>query len=228
MIPRPTPAQAVAAAALVLAVTSRGELVVLGLLLLLPDVAGAGGALRVVAVAGAVVASSWRWGTTSLEALAGVQAVLGPAGGIGPLAGATGSWLAAVTLVLVLGRGRDPVRLAAAGAAAAAILAGPAPGGQVPVRVAVAVGATGAGFALAWWRAERPGLDRALGLIGAATGLGAVVAVILAGPGGRPTVPGELVGQGVAIATAVAAIGLVVGSPTVRGPLSASSTPRHR
>lgn len=229
MIARPSPAQAVAAAAFVLAVTSRGELAVLGLVLLLPDAVRAGAATRVVAVAGAVVASSWRWGTTSLEALAGVQAVLGPAGGIGPAAGAAGSWLATVALVLALGRGRDPVRLAAVGATAAAVLAGPAPGGQVPVRVAVALGATAACLALAGWRADRPGRDRAVGLLAAACGLAAVAAVAVADPGELPTVPWGLVGQGIAIAVAVAAIGLVAGSPTVRVPLSASSsTPRPR
>jgi hypothetical protein len=232
---RPTPAQvatlarAVAAAALVLAATSRGELAVLGLLLLVPDALRRGVALRAVAVAGAVFASSWRWGTTSLEALAGVQAVLGPAGGIGPAAGATGSWLAAIALVLALGRGRDPVRVAAVGATAAAILAGPASGGEVPVRVAVAVGATAAGLALAWWRADRPRLDRGLGLLAALTGVGAVVAVGVAGPSGAPTLPWGLVGQGVAIAAAVAAVGLLAGSPTVRDPVSAlRPTSRHR
>ncbi len=224
-----TPGRAVAAAALVLAATSRGELVVLGLLLLVPDARRGDLALRVAAVAGAVFASSWRWGTTSLEALAGVQAVLGPAGGIGPAAGATGSWLAAVALVLALGCGRDPVRVAAAGATAAAILAGPASGGEVPVRVAVAVGATAAGLALAWWRADRPRLDRGLGLLAALTGVGAVVAVGIAGPSGAPTLSWGLVGQGVVIAAAVAAVGLLAGSPTVRDPVSAlRPISRHR
>ncbi len=232
---RPAPAdaviraRAVAAAALVLAATSRGELVVLGLLLVVPDAVREGVALRAVAVAGAVFASSWRWGTTSLEALAGVQAVLGPAGGIGPAAGATGSWLAAVALVLAFGRGRDPVRVSAAGATAAAILAGPASGGEVPVRVAVAVGATAAGLALAWWRADRRRLDRGLGWLAALTGVGAVLAVGIAGPSGAPTLPWGLVGQGVAIAAAVVAVGLLAGSPTVRDPVSAlRPTSRHR
>ncbi|HJR26127.1 MAG TPA: hypothetical protein VJ804_11670, partial [Acidimicrobiales bacterium] len=71
---RPLPAvaaTAVAAGAVVLGVTSRGEAIVLGLLLLALELRPT----TLLAVAGALLASSWRWGTTSLDALAGAQAV---------------------------------------------------------------------------------------------------------------------------------------------------------
>jgi hypothetical protein len=212
----PAARRAVAAAALVLAVSSRGELCVLGALLVLPDLWRATGPLRLVAVASAVGASAWRFGTTSLEALAGAQAVLGPAGGVGPAAAAAGSWLGAGALLLALGRGREPVRLVAAGAAVAAVLAGPAPGGQLPIRVAVGLGATVAAAGLARWRAPRPRLDAALSALAAAVGLWAVGAVAASGPEGGLTVSAGLVGQGLAIAAAVASIVLLVDGPRPR------------
>jgi hypothetical protein len=197
--------QALAAAALVLAVSSRGELALVALLLVLPDVS----VPSVVAALGAVVASSWRWGTTSLEALAGAQAVLGPAGGIGPGGAAAGSWLAAAALLLALSRGRDPMRFAAVGATVAAVLAGPAPGGELPVRVAVALGASVAAYGLASWRAEGGRGDRLVAWLGALAGLGALVAVAAADEAQPASVELGLVGQGAAIAVAVGAVVLV-------------------
>ncbi|MDP8987220.1 MAG: hypothetical protein M3N11_02600, partial [Actinomycetota bacterium] len=41
-----------------------------------------------------------RWGTASLEAVAGAQSVLGPGGVVGPTAAAASAWLAAAALVL--------------------------------------------------------------------------------------------------------------------------------
>lgn len=196
---------ALAVAALVLAVTSRGELAVLAVLLVLPDVA----LLAVVAVTGAVVASSWRWGTTSLEALAGAQAVLGPAGGVGPAAAATGTWLASLALLLALGRGSEPVRFVAVGATVAAVLAGPAPGGELPVRIAVGLGATVAAYGLASWRAERRRVDRAVGALGALAGVAALGAVAAADVARPSSVELGLVGEGAVIAVAVVAIALL-------------------
>lgn len=228
--------RAAAVAALVLAITSRGELAVLAILLVLPDVSLA----SVVAVLGAVVASSWRWGTTSLEALAGAQAVLGPAGGVGPAGAAAGSWLAALALLLALSRGSEPVRFAAIGATVAAVLAGPAPGGELPVRVAVGVGAAAAAYGLAWWRSDHGATDRAVAWASAAAGIGALVAVAAAGKAQPATVELDLVLQGGLIATAAGAIALLAAragpgarwregrvSPTVKARLVAPPVPPH-
>jgi hypothetical protein len=226
--------RAAAAAALVLAVTSRGELAVLALLLVLPDVS----LTSVVALLGAVVASSWRWGTTSLEALAGAQAVLGPAGGVGPAGAAAGSWLAALALLLALGRGSEPMRFAAVGATVAAVLAGPAPGGELPVRFAVGLGAAAAAYGLAWWRSDDDRADGAIAWGSAAAGIGAAVAVAAAGQAQSSAVELGLVVQGASIAAAVVAIVLLAGrvgpgarwrvrgvSPTVTSRLVASPAP---
>jgi hypothetical protein len=185
----------------VLGVASRGEALVLGVLLVALELRPA----TVVAVGGALLASSWRWGTTSLEALAGAQAVLGPAGGVGPAAAATGSWLAAAALVLALGRRPDPLRIVPAGVVAAAVLAGPAPGGDLPVRVFVALGAAAAALGLAQLRAGRRRVDRALELLAALVGLGAVAAVAPDAPSWPPSIELADVGEGLALAASAAA-----------------------
>jgi hypothetical protein len=197
--------RALAAAALVLAVTSRGELLVL-VALLAPAARGRGVVVPALGLAAAAIASSARWGTTSLDALAGAQAVLGPAGGVGPVWGAAASWLAAATILLVGGRGPHAVRWLATGAAVAAVLAGPAPGGQVPVRVAVAMGAAAAAWALAALRAAGERTDRRLGWLAGGTGGAALVAVLVAGIAGAPDLDRGLLGQGLAIAAAAAAV----------------------
>ena len=86
---------AAAAAAVVLAVLSRGDVLVLGALLVV-----VAWRLPALAVLPALVAASWRWGSTSLDALAGAQAVLGPAGFVGPTTAAAASWLAAVAILV--------------------------------------------------------------------------------------------------------------------------------
>src|SRR5690606_3159957 len=82
------------------AALSRGDALVLGAALAL----AAWRPLAAVGVAAAVAASSLRWGTTSLEALAGGQEVLGPAGWVGPTSAAAASWLAAAAVLLAAGR----------------------------------------------------------------------------------------------------------------------------
>jgi hypothetical protein len=210
----PDAAAALAAGAVVLGAASRGEVVVLGLLL-------AALALRpttVLAVAGALLASSWRWGSTSLEALAGAQAVLGPAGGVGPTAAAAGAWLGAAALVLALGRRPDPVRALPAGIAAAAVLAGPGPGGDVPIRVIVAVGAAAAAWGLGRLRADRAGLDRALSLVAAAAGAAAVVAVAPGAPGWPPTAELADVWEGIVLAAGGGLVALLARRFVPRAP----------
>lgn len=84
-----------AVAALVLAGLSRGDALVLAALL-----AVTAWRLTALALIPALIASSWRWGSTSLDALAGAQAVLGPAGIVGPATAASASWLAAIAILL--------------------------------------------------------------------------------------------------------------------------------
>ena len=196
---------ALATAALLLAASSRGEVIVLGVAL----VASRPRPTALLAVAGALAATAWRWGSTSLEALAGAQAVLGPAGGVGPTAAAASSWLAAAAVVLGLARRRDPWSAAAAGAVVAALLAGPAPGGDVPVRAFVALGAAAAAYGLGLLRAPRRRLDGALAWLGAAAGAAAVVAAAPDAPPWPPTTELALVAEGAALAVSVAVLVVV-------------------
>jgi hypothetical protein len=126
-----------AAAALVLAVLSRGDALVLAALLVT-----AAWRVPALAVVPALVSSSWRWGSTSLDALAGAQDVLGPAGSVGPGRAATAAWLAAAALVL--------------SAPAAASRAGARPSGVTQLTaaafaVAAADVVAGPTFDGAWW-----------------------------------------------------------------------------
>ena len=131
---------AAAGAAIALAISSRGDalllVIVLGLL--------AADSARAVGVAGALVGSMLRWGTTSLGAIAGAQAVLGPAGWTGSGIAVASAWVGAAALVVA-----TPVSppthvglLAAAapfGLAAGLVVVGPGPGGALPLRVIVAL-----------------------------------------------------------------------------------------
>ena len=92
-----------AAAGLVMAALSRGDSLVVAAVLAL----AAWRPIPVLALAPALVASSWRWGSTSLEALSGAQAVLGPAGWVGPRTAAAASWLAAAAVLLAATRALD-------------------------------------------------------------------------------------------------------------------------
>jgi len=89
-----------AVAALVLAALSRGDAVVLAAGLAIATWRP----LPVLSLAGAAAASSWRWGSSSLEAWAGAQAVLGPAGWVGPSTAAAASWAAGVAVLLAASR----------------------------------------------------------------------------------------------------------------------------
>ena len=94
-----------------------------------------------VAIA-AGLATLFRWGSPSLTAVAGSQAVLGPGGLVGPAAGAASAWLAAAAVVLVAPRSPGPA--IALGLLAADLVAGPAPPHFVAARVAASVVAVGA------------------------------------------------------------------------------------
>jgi hypothetical protein len=80
-----------------LAVLSRGDVLVLAPLLAIT----AWRPQALAALLPALLASGWRWGSTSLEAVAGAQAVLGPAGFVGSFPDAASAWLAAIAIVLV-------------------------------------------------------------------------------------------------------------------------------
>jgi hypothetical protein len=141
-------------AALVLGATSRGDIVVLAVLLAVASASHQ----RALAVGMACTAALVRWGSSSLGAIAGAQAVLGPAGWTGDAAAVTASWLTAVALVCCVpvwpaeatrGRVRHVSVLVASAPfaiAAADLTVGPAPGGAVVARliaslVAVAIAA---------------------------------------------------------------------------------------
>jgi hypothetical protein len=208
---------AAASAALVLAATSRGDAAVLGVAPLL-------GALRASAVPGivaALLASSLRWGSTSLEALSGAQAVLGPAGWVGPSSAAAGSWLAAGALLCalvpdggapLLGDRRWSDRLglldlglvAAGGAAAAAVVAGPSPGGDLWVRVVAALAGAALALGAAGLRRRHRDVDVGLDVAAGVLGLAAVVAVRAEGGAWSGLVDRSALAEGATIAGAVA------------------------
>src|SRR5205823_1885102 len=85
-----------AAGAGVMALTSTGDVLLLGVLLGVAAASVETGAASVLA--GLVVLG--RFGTTSLAALAGAQHVVGPAGTTGPVLLATASWCAAAAVIL--------------------------------------------------------------------------------------------------------------------------------
>jgi hypothetical protein len=128
-----------------LAVLSRGDVVVLALLLGF----GAGRRLSGLASAGALLSALVRWGSPSLGAIAGAQAVLGPAGWTGSVASVGSAWLAAVALVLaavpLIKANVVLVALSVSpfAVAAADVVVGPAPGGALALRVLVSVLAIG-------------------------------------------------------------------------------------
>ncbi len=170
-----------AVVAAVLAGTSTGSVVVVALLIGLATVDRWAGA----AVLLAGLAASIRFGTGSLDDLAGIQSVLGPAGVVGPGLAAASAWAAAAAVVLatgppdVPGGGNRPWRFApalATGLLAATLVAGPGPS-DLAVRVGASIGAVvvAAGVSVlddrAGWRRARRGLSLAL----------AVAAVVLSG-----------------------------------------------
>ena len=125
--------------------------------------------LTVGAVGATLVA---RWGTSSLPAIGGAQAVLGPAVVVEPVLGAIAVLLAAASLVLVAPSGFvAPVF----GAAAGIVMAGPAPTGVVDLLLRLV--AVAGGGALAWWLQPRLP-DRARAAAPGLAGLAFVAAVV--------------------------------------------------
>lgn len=184
VVARPSPttlAVAAAVAAAVVSGTSTGSAVVAALLL------GACTLDRRVAAAAvlAVVATSLRFRSASLDDLAGIQEVLGFAGTVGPAAGAAASWMAAAAVLLAVGplpgaTGRwRYVPVLPAGVLAAALVAGPGPSdaGLRILSSAVAVGVAGAVARLAARRERVAGVRPWL-----AVAAGAAAVVLAAWP----------------------------------------------
>jgi len=132
-----------------MALASRGDLVVVAVLLAVLT----GDRRRAVGVAAACGAVLVRWGSSSLGAVAGAQAALGPAGWTGRTAAVASAWLAATALVLAVRDRRDALEAFAVAAAfavtAADVAVGAAPGGALAARIAASVVAFGAAVAVA-------------------------------------------------------------------------------
>jgi hypothetical protein len=201
---------AAAAAALVLAVLSRGDALVLAALL----AAAAWRPLPAIAVESALLATAWRWSSSSLDAIAGAQAVLGPAGWVGPGLAAAGSWLGASALLAATPGFRDPraqlVSGAASGAAAAVIVAGPAPGGDVWVRVVAGVVAAAIAVVVGRWRVRTARAAIGLDAVAVVTGVAALAAVAREAGGWAGTWSSSAAGEGLAVAAGVTGV-LVAG-----------------
>lgn len=117
-----------ALAAIALAASSTGNLALLGAALAVL----AAGPLAALGAVLALAAVLVRWASPSLSALAGAQAVLGPAGNVGSAAAGASAWCAAVALALAVpapgASWRSPARalvVAAFGLSAGLVVAGP-------------------------------------------------------------------------------------------------------
>ena len=169
-----------------------------------------------------LAASAWRWGSTSLEALAGAQSVLGPAAAVGPrLAPRPARAWPGRLLLLALARRPGPVRLVAIGATVAALVAGAGSGGGVGVRVGRRAWPPPS---VAWGLARRdrgPAAPRAgpqAGLGALAAGAGALVALVAQA---RPPWPPHVDRRdpsGPAWSVAAAAVALAALVASVGGP----------
>ena len=228
------------AAALVLATLSRGDVIVLALLL----VVGAWRPVAAVAVVGAMTGTAWRWGSTALEDISGAQAVLGPAGWVEPTSAAAAAWLGALALVLVVpdlatARGRDAGRdgrLVAAvlawlppvafAAAAALVVAGSSVGGDVAWRVVAAgVGVVLAAALARWVPARFRGLREAVGALAGLVSLGLVG---IDAPPLDGIVDVDALLEGVAIGAAAGALAWAVGTALGSAPELSRAGDRRR
>lgn len=157
--------------ALAVALLSSGDVFLLALLLGVAAADVAAGAAA--ALAGVAVLA--RWGSSSLAALAGAQAVLGPGGAVAPALLAGSSWAAAGALAVAAPRARGPA--AAFGLAAGLVVAGPAATSAAHLAFRAAGGIAGAVVALAAGRWLPAGVRSALAL---AAGTAAIALSVLA------------------------------------------------
>ena len=135
---------------MVLAVGSIGDGLALAVLLVACSADTAAGLTAGLAFAAMVV----RFGSSSLSALAGAQAVLGPAGRVGPWWAAASAWAGASGLIVAAPAGWAAI---AFGVVAAQMVAGPSPRtvGDVAVRAGATVGGAGLAWIVARWRPPR-------------------------------------------------------------------------
>lgn len=159
---------ALAAAAAVVA-TSSGDTVLLAALLGVAAADVGAGAVALLAASALAV----RWGSTSLDAIADAQSVLGPGAVVGPAAAVGAAWCAAAALVVAAPKGWPAL---AFGAAAALAVAGPGPGGPRDIALRVAAMAAGVACAVVAGRRLPARPARAAALILATAALGLAVA----------------------------------------------------
>ncbi|MGQ0616196.1 MAG: hypothetical protein ACT4PW_04270 [Acidimicrobiia bacterium] len=184
-MPGGPPADRVAllAGATAVVVASQGDVVLLAMAL----VVGLRRPSATVAAAGALAATAVRWGTTSLDGIAGAQSVLGPGAVTGPTLAIASAWSAAAALLLAA---PGPVAALFArwggaiavpfGLTAGLVLAGPGTGGPLALRAGAGLVAVAIGVRVVAARQATPDLDRRAGRAGALLG---VAAVVLAGLG---------------------------------------------
>jgi hypothetical protein len=200
---------AAAAAALVLAGLSRGDALVLAGLLAL----AAWRPLPAAAGAAALAATAWRWSSASLEDIAGAQAVLGPAGWVGPGLSAAGAWLGALALLaatpVLPARAARLVAAIATGAAAAVVVVGPAPGGAVWARVVATVVGSAVALVVAQQRSRGDRAARMLDAFALLTGVSALLAIGQDAGTWAGILSASAVREGSAVAVAAAAVVLV-------------------
>jgi hypothetical protein len=216
-----------AAAALVLAVASRGDAFVL----LALAAALSTRPTAVAALALAAVGASWRWGASALVAWSSDQAVLGPAGFVGPAWAAAACWLAAVAVLLavahpaagVLRRDARPFTVLdqaqslVAGVVAGLIVAGPAPGGNLAARVGVAVVAAALAITLNAARAAWRRFDAVCAIAAVVAGAGSVAAASVDGPAWEGTVAAAPIRDAVVLTVAAVAVVAVIRRALVGG-----------
>jgi hypothetical protein len=161
---------AAVAAALALLLSSSGDALLVAVIL--------GLAAGEVAVAGTAVfvalAALARWGTTSLSALAGIQAVVGPAGMHGSALAIASSWLGATALLVAAAGLRRRWPAVVLGLFAGLLVAGPSAvqSGDALVRVVGAIAGAGLAAAAATWVPTRRTAGAAALLAAAALAVG--------------------------------------------------------
>jgi hypothetical protein len=164
-----------AGGALTLALSSRGDALVLAAALAVV----AARPERVVGVVGALLGSLLRWGTTALGAVAGAQAVLGPAAWTGGGAVVGSALLGAIALLAATPnafalRGGQLLAAAPFGASAALVALGPGPGGALVLRVVAVVGGTALASLVGQAR-DRRTASRVLDVVAVVAGVAAAV-----------------------------------------------------
>lgn len=209
-------------AAAAVAVLSRGDVIVLGVLLVIGTLDLVAGPTALLATSAVVV----RLGTTSLAAIAGAQSVLGPAGASAPAMGALAAWLGALALVLAAPSERAAP---AFGLAAAVIVNGPGATsvGAFVVRVLAMVAFVDLTLAAVRW-APRSVTRPAAVLAGAAS----LLAAFVAAPSGGLHVGIRLAAVPEAVALMAVGIGILLLIPVLEPHLGRlrhlQYTPVHR